>query len=650
MILKLIALVFLSVACAPSGELEQTQQIDQLLLQGRQASKLNLSIETRTLSLASADVVAMYRDAFSGDLRWIEFNTKMQTELSEQELFTYCKDWLESNARQYFLPEISQLKRNQEGDGEVGDFYRISFLQVIEDRKVKDAIVEFVFSRTNTSNWQLREITSAARSADFLQAGSSIDLEKLKTSFPNAYVKSEIQMWCPWNSSLVACSEFNLDTSDGEMIITIREDNNEIMEASQSWVSLGEQVRIEGYSRNYLEVSPQQFPVAFAKNQDGQISDADGYIASKTSRIILDGPRASIKRSFDGESLSLDASDGQDIVATNAFLAVQRVNRKARQHLSSSELPFLEKNIEVLVDQEGSCNAYYQPGDAYIRLLSAGQSCPNMAFVNDIIYHEWGHGLNDHTGKRLGIYDTSFSEGVGDITAAFITEDPVIGRGFYIGSDAGLRTLENNYTDHDTEGGAHKRGGIISGAFWDLRIALQEVHGRAKGAYLASELFFRHLLYADTMYESYAALLRVDDDDANPATRSPHFCLINEIFSSRGLAPRVSDCQWTRAGSSLPIDSDIFASFVENDLGQLGLIASRTTAASMYLCLGIKEDCFKEEAKTYPMLKLDLDSRSREFFVLDEAISLKPLQTITLIAKDSSDRLLGSRQVKIVEK
>ena len=43
---------------------------------------------------------------------------------------------------------------------------------------------------------------------------------------------------------------------------------------------------------------------------------------------------------------------------------------------------------------------------------SGNDRCANTGLIADVIYHEWGHGLDANTG---GIHDGAFSEGLGTL-------------------------------------------------------------------------------------------------------------------------------------------------------------------------------------------------------------------------------------------
>jgi hypothetical protein len=77
------------------------------------------------------------------------------------------------------------------------------------------------------------------------------------------------------------------------------------------------------------------------------------------------------------------------------------------------------------VNIASSCNASYASNQ--INFYARGGNC-NMTAFNSVIYHEWGHGVDDAFG---GISQTDgLSEGWGDILSIYRLADPIVGRNF----------------------------------------------------------------------------------------------------------------------------------------------------------------------------------------------------------------------------
>lgn len=83
---------------------------------------------------------------------------------------------------------------------------------------------------------------------------------------------------------------------------------------------------------------------------------------------------------------------------------------------SPNAVLYFNKQIAMTTDISSSCNTGYK--DSTLNFLGKSGDCANMALVNDVIYHECGHGLDDFTGPGSrfggGMTDSVFSEAIGD--------------------------------------------------------------------------------------------------------------------------------------------------------------------------------------------------------------------------------------------
>jgi hypothetical protein len=338
------------------------------------------------------------------------------------------------------------------------------------------------------------------------------------------------------------------------------------------------------------------------------------------------------------------------LAAVNAFVAVQRINRYARQFLTEQDVPFLGQALVVNVNlAEQSCNAFYSPKQQKMLLYKEGKGCANMALLNDVIYHEWGHALDDHVGRNPGIRDPAFSEGLADVVSAFYNNDPAIAPYFVFDDPAPIRNLTETRNYPDDIGPMHYEGGIIGSTFWELRQGLIERYGATRGAHTASRLFFRHLLAVDSYQESYAAVLRVDDDDNNPATPGPNHCLINTVFARHGLAT-AEHCEDVLISAAPPATSLNLALLDAGpEENAVHVLASAPIAEAMALCLGPRSVCDTNKAS---WIKLQAIGRhpERAFFMSTSPLLLPSLTQVTLMRLNSSDELVDSRELKIFAK
>jgi Zn-dependent metalloprotease len=118
---------------------------------------------------------------------------------------------------------------------------------------------------------------------------------------------------------------------------------------------------------------------------------------------------------------------------------------------------YLNYSMPCAVNINSTCNAYWD--GTGINFYAAGGGCPNTGQMPSVIYHEYGHGINDklyeQAGSYFGMINGATHEGLADVSAALIEDDPRVGRGFF-GAGTVLRNLinTNRYPD-DISGEVH---------------------------------------------------------------------------------------------------------------------------------------------------------------------------------------------------
>jgi len=160
------------------------------------------------------------------------------------------------------------------------------------------------------------------------------------------------------------------------------------------------------------------------------------------------------------------------------------------------------------------------------------------AQMASVVYHEYGHGINDRfyeeNGSPDGMINGATHEGMADVVAALIEDWPEQGRGFF-GPGTFVNNLDNtNRYPDDISGEVHNDGLIISGAFWDLR--------------LNTDLVTAQYLHHYAMYglpddpnngiafsEWFIEVLVADDDDGNISNGTPNFAAINDAFNQHSI-------------------------------------------------------------------------------------------------------------------
>lgn len=219
---------------------------------------------------------------------------------------------------------------------------------------------------------------------------------------------------------------------------------------------------------------------------------------------------------------------------------------KARARLiNPSASTWLDARLDVFVNENGTCNAYSTGSDLHFYRKDA--TCENSGRVADIVFHELGHSLhNNSVIMGMGKFESHLSEGLSDFFAANLSEDPGVGRGFFL-DDSPLRDIDPVGSERvyplDFDFDPHISGLIIAGALWDLRKVLLRQLGTAAGIARAEKIFTGVMQRADDIGTTFVAALIADDDDGNLANRTPNYCAIEQAFGAHGL---VADYVTTR--------------------------------------------------------------------------------------------------------
>ncbi len=314
------------------------------------------------------------------------------------------------------------------------------------------------------------------------------------------------------------------------------------------------------YKKSYLD-TPEFMPLKELMVEKGSYSDQLGnfsIVSQPSSKISLNGRRVQIADksgspvtfaisensdkswSIKYNDISLVKSNDRQMAQIMAYYHATEIHALAQSYLPNlswlkSSVPV---NVNIKVSAYGSCNAYWDGSS--LNFFTGLNSCANTALLSDVIYHEWGHGLDHNTG---GISDAAFSEGFGDIMAMVMNRSADLGIGFYTYNMNASRELETNkiYPTHRSYD-PHKEGLIIASTFWDLYKELVNVYGENIGHELLTKFAFLMISSAKKYTDVYNVLLAIDDDDGNLANGTPNMCLINKVFTLHGLAKALSSC------------------------------------------------------------------------------------------------------------
>jgi hypothetical protein len=193
--------------------------------------------------------------------------------------------------------------------------------------------------------------------------------------------------------------------------------------------------------------------------------------------------------------------------------------------------------VTILYDDQYGVNAY--SGGKTIQFYGADMQGYHFAETPEILYHEYGHSINsllyESLGKENGMINMACHEGMADITAALVNDEPKVGIGAFDDSTEIIRNVQNymKYPNNIT-GESHNDGQILSGAFWDLRkaVSLDYVrHISHFARYGTPDDIETGLAFSKWLFETVVA----DDDDGDLTNGTPHLSEIITSFEKHGI-------------------------------------------------------------------------------------------------------------------
>ena len=285
--------------------------------------------------------------------------------------------------------------------------------------------------------------------------------------------------------------------------------------------------------------------------------NGDWYIAgsggNRTVSVLLDGPYVTVDNYRGGEA-TFTGSAGEDVPFTVDFAtATGRQDERTTFDAVNDVHDFFDQFDATFGYSNAHINAYvnrtdgYCPGNAWwdgtINFCDAGGSYGNTGELQQVVHHEFGHGVQAHilSGSQG---NEGLGEGNSDILGNLITQDNIIGRGFYVGNcTSGIRNSDNvlQYPG-DLNGSVHHDGQIIAGFNWDAMILLQDMYDVGSSAWntegtikSAERWHFGRVLGSpfyqdDQVFWTFVA----DDDNGNLDDGTPHHAIFAEAAENHG--------------------------------------------------------------------------------------------------------------------
>jgi|GEM_PF-3253349 len=182
---------------------------------------------------------------------------------------------------------------------------------------------------------------------------------------------------------------------------------------------------------------------------------------------------------------------------------------------------FTNARITAYVNINNTCNAYWN-GEG-IHFYKAGNGCANTGQMLGVIAHEYGHGVQNAILGQQG--DQGLGEGNGDVLGFLMTDESVVGRGFY-NCSGGIRDCHNTlrYPGDVIGQEIHDAGRVIAGFHWDAeqdQIARYGSWGKYSAAW--DWHYGRVLQHPLNQPDQVLATFIANDDDGDLTNGTPQF-------------------------------------------------------------------------------------------------------------------------------
>ncbi|HOX25459.1 MAG TPA: FlgD immunoglobulin-like domain containing protein [Candidatus Krumholzibacteria bacterium] len=189
----------------------------------------------------------------------------------------------------------------------------------------------------------------------------------------------------------------------------------------------------------------------------------------------------------------------------------------------------------------------YCPGNAWwngtINFCAGTSTYGNTGEIQQVVEHEFGHGVQDAIlGGTQG--NEGLGEGNSDILGNLITQDHIIGLGFYLNNcTSGIRDALNTMQyPEDLNGSVHNDGQIIAGFNWDSMVLFQAAFGRDPGTVMSAERwhFGRVLMHPMYQDDQVFATFIADDDNGDLDDGTPNYDILAEAAENHSyLVPEI---------------------------------------------------------------------------------------------------------------
>ena len=245
-------------------------------------------------------------------------------------------------------------------------------------------------------------------------------------------------------------------------------------------------------------------------------------------------------------SAAVDVVDGYNSLSApgntkeaSAYRSTNLIHDHMRSWLP--EFSDLDWSMPVNIDVAGECNAFYDGGS--INFFDAGGGCNATSLIADVVYHEYGHAINDwfYQSYFYGFNNGAMNEGYADFWAMSLGDIAEIGKGFYTDNEDGIRVYDEDpkVYPEDIVGEVHADGEIICGAWYDTHLLLGADWDVTMSLFVDAFPGLQATVSNGQEGQAYTDVLldalQADDDDDDLLNGTPNAAAIIEGFAIHGI-------------------------------------------------------------------------------------------------------------------
>ena len=312
----------------------------------------------------------------------------------------------------------------------------------------------------------------------------------------------------------------------------------------------------------------------------GFISDATGPefvevpLQGRWSTVYTNGLTPMLGVQFADGYNDLDFSDLGNKKERSAYRSVSLIH----DHMKSLMPDFsdLDWSLPTNIDVAGECNAFYD-GQS-VNFYDLGGGCNPTSLIADVVWHEYGHGINDYFYSSLGanFNNGAMGEGYADLWAMSLGDIAEIGKGFYTDNENGIRVYDEDpkVYPEDLVGEVHADGEIICGAWYDTHLLMggdwNTTMALFVDAYAGLQATTPNGSEGQAFTDVLLDVLQADDDDGDLSNGTPNDLAIVEGFDIHGISVFSyaeidhSPEEFASAGTAIEIEAESFIVFPYN--------------------------------------------------------------------------------------